>query len=483
MQDPRLLFEKHNAGRRTIRFPGEEHAQPAGRFIPDRFLRKEPPPLPEVGELDLVRHFTALSRRNTGVNNVFYPLGSCTMKYNPCVNECVCASPDFADLHPYQPGHTTQGMLEMLYLTEKYLAEIAGLDAVSLHPAAGAHGELTSLLVIRKHFEVTGQHGRRIVLIPDSAHGTNPASCTFAGFAAKKIKSRKETGLIDLEDLEKHLGDDTAAIMVTNPNTLGLFEKDIEEVSKLVHEAGGQVYMDGANLNAIMGITKPGDFGVDVMHYNLHKTFSTPHGCGGPGSGPIGVKSHLAGYLPLPRIIEEVGKYVLSEDLPDSIGKTRSFVCNALVVLRAFTYILMLGREGLKRVSENSVLNANYLRVKIGEHFPVPYDQVCMHEFIANQKGFKGIKTLDIAKRLIDKGVHPPTVYFPLIVPEAIMIEPTETESRETLDKFVEAMKEIAEEARTEPGSLKTAPRNTEVSRLDEVKAVKEPVLRWSEDM
>ncbi|MBU0755271.1 MAG: aminomethyl-transferring glycine dehydrogenase subunit GcvPB, partial [Planctomycetes bacterium] len=425
------------------------------------------------------RHFTALSRKNTGVNNVFYPLGSCTMKYNPCVNEAVAAYPDFKDLHPYQPEETAQGMLEMLFLMEKYLADIAGLDEISLHPAAGAHGELTALLVIRKHFEVTKSDKRRTVLIPDSAHGTNPASCTFAGFKTKKIMSCKDTGLTDVEDLKKHLGDDTAAIMITNPNTLGLFEKYIEEICRLVHEAGGQVYMDGANLNAIMGITRPGDFGIDVMHFNLHKTFSTPHGCGGPGAGPIGVRKHLAPYLPIPRIVRDGDRYSLSSDLPDSIGQTRAFACNALVVLRAFAYTLSLGRAGIKRVAENAVLNANYLRTLVGEHYHIPYNRTCMHEFIATPRGLKGIKTLDIAKRLIDKGVHPPTVYFPLIVPEAMMIEPTETESKETLDRFASIMAEIAREAKECPEKLKSAPHTTELGRLDEIRAVKQPVLRW----
>jgi glycine dehydrogenase subunit 2 len=479
MHDARLIFEKHREGRRVTRLPGEADVKPAGERLPGKFLRAAGPEFPELGELDLVRHFTALSRRNVGVNNVFYPLGSCTMKYNPVLNETVAAMEEFAQLHPYQPAETVQGMLEVLYLTEKYLCEIAGLDEVSLHPAAGAHGELTALLVIRKHLEVTGQDKRRTVLIPDSAHGTNPASCTFAGFETRKIKSCRETGLVDMADLEKHLGEDTAAIMVTNPNTLGLFEKDIERLSSLVHEAGGQVYMDGANLNAIMGVARPGDFGIDVMHFNLHKTFSTPHGCGGPGAGPIGVRGHLAPYLPLPRVRKEGDRFLLADDLPDTIGKTRAFACNAMVVLRAFTYILSLGRQGIRRVAENAVLNANYLRVKVGKDYHIPFDQTCMHEFIANQRGMKKIKTLDIAKRLIDKGVHPPTVYFPLIVPEAIMIEPTETESKETLDRFAEAMREIREEAESDPELLFTAPHSTEVSRLDEVRAVKEPVLRW----
>jgi len=401
------------------------------------------------------------------------------MKYNPCFHESACTLTAFAGLHPYQPSETTQGFTELMLLTERYLAEISGMDEVSLHPSAGAQGELTALLVIRKHLEEQKQDERRVVLIPDSAHGTNPASCTLAGFKTRQIKSSHETGLIDLDDLKKHLNSSTAAVMVTNPNTLGLFEKDIETVCSLVHEAGAQVYMDGANLNALLGITRPGDAGIDVMHFNLHKTFSSPHGCGGPGSGPIGVASHLAPYLPVPRLVKGKDGFYFSDDFPLSIGRTRSFFGNSMVVLRAFAYILTLGPDGMKRVAENAVLNANYLRVKVGKHFPVRFDRICMHEFVANQKGFKRVKTVDIAKRLIDKGVHPPTVYFPLIVEEAIMIEPTETESKETLDRFATVMEEIAEEARDNPESLKKTPFTTDVSRLDELKAVKEPVLRW----
>ncbi len=480
MRDPRLIFERHSAGRRATRFPGEKEAPEPAAFIPEEHLRGEPAELPEIGELDIVRHFTALSRRNVGVDNLFYPLGSCTMKYNPVINESLSTHPGFSDIHPYQPPETVKGMLKLLYQTEQFLAEIAGLQAVSLHPAAGAHGELTSLLVIRKHLEASNQANRRTVLIPDSAHGTNPASCTFAGFRTKQIKSSPETGQIDTEDLKRKLGEDTAAIRVTNPNTLGLFERDIEMICALVHEAGGQVYMDGATLNAIMGIVRPGDFGIDVMHFNLHKTFSTPHGGGGPGAGPIGVARHLEPYLPVPRIVKEGGRFSLSRNFPQTIGQTRAFLCNALVVFRAFAYILSLGREGVKRAAEWAVLNANYLRVKIHKTYHVPFDQICMHEFVANPKGLGKTKTLDIAKRIIDLGFHPPTVYFPLIIPEAIMIEPTETEAKETLDCFAAAMEQIAEEARNNPEVLKTAPHGTPVGRLDEVRAVKQPVLRWT---
>jgi glycine dehydrogenase subunit 2 len=479
MYDPRLIFEKDHPGRRIVRFPGEDALPPLSGAIPDKFLRKEPAPLPEVGELDLLRHYTHLSKRNTGVSGTFYPLGSCTMKYNPVFNEAAAAMPGFADLHPFQPHESVQGLLEIFHLTEGYLAEISGMPHISLHPAAGAHGELTALLVIRRYLDATGAGSRRTVLIPDSAHGTNPASCTLCGFKTKEIKSSKETGLVDLESLKKSAGEDTAAIMITNPNTLGLFERDIEEICSVVHDAGGQVYMDGANLNALMGVTRPGDFGIDVMHFNLHKTFSTPHGGGGPGSGPIGVAGHLEPFLPVPRVVKNGGSYALSEDYPHTIGRTRAFFGNVGVIVRAFCYILALGKEGIRRVAENAVLNANYLRVKLGKTFPVPYDRTCMHEFVATPKGLGKTRALDVAKRLIDLGSHPPTIYFPLIVPEALMIEPTETESVDTLDRFVDMMLQIAREAKENPGILQDAPHNAPVGRPDEVRAVKEPILTW----
>jgi len=480
MHDPRLIFEKDHPGRRIVRFPGEETLPDLETLIPKDYLRDEEAPLPEVGELDLVRHFTHLSKRNKGVNDSFYPLGSCTMKYNPLFNETASAQHGFTDLHPYQPIESVQGLLEAFYLAEKYLAEISGLPHVSLHPAAGAHGELTALLVIRKYIDSLGDDKRRTVLIPDSAHGTNPASCTFSGFKTREIKSSKKTGLIDVESLKKAVGDDTAAIMVTNPNTLGLFETDIEEICAIVHDAGGQVYMDGANLNAIMGVTRPGDSGVDVMHFNLHKTFSTPHGCGGPGSGPIGVADHLEPFLPVPRVAKAGDGYTLSTDYAQSIGRTRSFFGNSTVIVRALCYILALGAEGIRDVAHNAVLNANYLRVKLGKTYPVAFDRTCMHEFVATPKGLGKARAVDVAKRLIDLGIHPPTVYFPLIVPEAIMIEPTETESVDTLDRFVDAMVQIAREARDDLDQLLDAPHETPVGRPDEVRAVKEPVLIWS---
>ena len=478
MFDDRLIFEKDHPGRRIVRFPGEEDLPPIESLIPEKLIRNEDASLPEVGELDLVRHFTHLAKRNTAVTSAFYPLGSCTMKYNPVFNEAACALPGFADLHPEQEDESVQGILELFRLTEQYLAEISGLPGISLHPAAGAHGEMTALLVIRAYLDAAGQKDRRTVLIPDSAHGTNPASCTLAGFRTKEIKSSKETGLVDLESLKKKVGDDTAAIMITNPNTLGLFEKDVVEICDVVHEAGGQVYMDGANLNAIMGYTRPGDFGVDVMHFNLHKTFSTPHGCGGPGSGPIGVAAHLDPFLPVPRVVGQDSELRLSRDFPLTIGRTRSFFGNSGVIVRAFFYILAIGRDGLKEVAENAVLNANFLRVKLREAYRVPFDTTCMHEFVATAKGLpNGVRAMDVAKRLIDRGVHPPTVYFPLIVPEALMIEPTETESVDTLDRFVEIMLDIAREAEEDPDTLKESPHNTPIGRPDEVRAVKEPSL------
>ncbi len=479
MYDSRLIFDKDHPGRRIMRFPGEETIPETSGLIPEKYLRRDDTPLPEVGELDLVRHYTHLAKRTKGVNDTFYPLGSCTMKYNPLFNETVAAMPGFCDLHPAQPDDSVQGLLEIFHRSEHILAEISGLPSVSLHPAAGAHGELTALLVIRAYIDSLGETKRRTVLIPDSAHGTNPASCTFAGFRTREIKSSKKTGLIDLQNLKKAVGDDTAAIMITNPNTLGLFETDIEEICAVVHDAGGQVYMDGANLNAVMGVTRPGDFGVDVMHFNLHKTFSTPHGCGGPGSGPIGVAKHLAPFLPVPRVVKEGDLYRLSEDFPLTIGKTRAFFGNTGVILRAYFYMLALGKKGVRRIAENAVLNANYLRVKVGKVFPVAFDRVCMHEFVATPKGLGKTRALDVAKRLIDLDIHPPTVYFPLIVPEALMIEPTETESLDTLDRFVDVMTRIAREAVESPELLRDAPRNAPIGRPDEVRAVKEPVLRW----
>jgi len=476
------LFEKSRPGRRAFRLGGEAVPEAdLAEWIPEKSRRTASPRLPEAAELDVVRHFTALSRRNVGVDSVFYPLGSCTMKYNPKVNEAVASLPGFLEAHPYQPASTVQGWLRLLKDLEAYLCEIGGFEGVSLQPAAGAHGELAGLLIIRASHEARGEGRRNVVLIPDSAHGTNPASCSLSGCRTRVVRSSGD-GLVDLEDLEKKAGEDTAALMLTSPNTLGLFEERVSEMASILHDAGALLYMDGANMNALLGFARPGDFGVDVMHFNLHKTFSTPHGGGGPGSGPVGVTGPLVPFLPVPRIVEEGGALVTSSDFPSSIGPVRSFLGNVGVALKAYAYIRFLGPEGLREVSKGAVLNANYVMARLKEAFHLPFDRVCMHECVFSARPLvkaHGVSALDVAKGLIDRGFHPPTIYFPLVVPEALMIEPTETESRETLDAFVEAMLEIARAARTDPGSLLDAPVTTPVGRLDEVRAVKEPCLKY----
>ncbi len=475
-----LLFEKSRPGRRASRLGPLDVPAPKLDALPDGSRRGRAPMLPEIGELDLIRHYVLLSKKNTSIADSFYPLGSCTMKYNPVIDEAIAGIGGFREIHPLQDAGRLQGALALLKGLQDSLAAITGLPAVTLHPAAGAQGELTALLVARAHFARQSATARTKVLIPDSAHGTNPASAAFAGFDAVEVRSGAD-GLVDLADLRAKVGDDTAVFMITNPSTLGLFETQIEEICELVHAAGGLVYMDGANLNAIMGITRPADFGVDMMHINLHKTFSTPHGGGGPGAGPICVTEALAPYLPTPRVVEDGNGLRLEEDYPDSIGMLRGWGHNFGVLVRAHAYIRRLGAEGIRRVAENAVLNANYLRVKLRETYHVPHDRVCMHEFVCNTKNQKetGIHTIDIAKRLIDLGYHPMTVYFPLVVSEAMMIEPTETESKETLDAFVEDMLMIAGEAETEPEKLHAAPVTTPVGRLDEGRAVKRPILRY----
>ena len=472
-----MLFEASRPGRRCTRYTGADRAK-ATAGLPAGELRDTPPALPEMAEQDLLRHFTILSQKNYAISTQFYPLGSCTMKYNPQVNEAIAAQPAWAHLHPLQEAGEIQGALKLMHQLQADLAEATGLPGVTLHPAAGAHGELTALMVLRAWLDDQDQPDRRTVLIPDSAHGTNPASCTLAGFKVQSLKTGPD-GLTDMEDLKSKLGPHIAGLMVTNPNTIGLFEENIAEICRLVHEAGGRVYMDGANFNAIVGVAKPGDFGVDMMHLNLHKTFSTPHGGGGPGSGPICVTEDLRKYLPEPQIVEETDGYALQ--VPESsIGRVRGYHGNFLVLVRAYAYIKRLGAEGLRRVAENAVLNANYLRVKLRDHWRVPFDGICMHEFVARPtKEMKehGVHTLDIAKRLIELGYHPPTVYFPLVVAEAIMAEPTETECKETLDGYIAAMIQIAEEARRGDEVLHQAPRNTPVSRVDEARAVKDPKL------
>jgi glycine dehydrogenase subunit 2 len=433
--------------------------------------------LPELTEPDLVRHFANLSTLNMSVDTHFYPLGSCTMKYNPKRNERLAALPGFSDLHPYQPAATLQGMLELLFGLQEMLAEISGLPAVSLQPAAGAQGELTALLIAAAHFRATGQK-RTKVLAPDSAHGTNPASAHMAGFETVAVKSTP-SGYVDLEDLAARLDANSAVFMITNPNTLGMFDRQIAEIARRVHHAGALVYLDGANMNAILGISRPGDFGADMMHFNPHKTFSGPHGGGGPGAGPIAVSAALAPYLPVPIVVRSERGYALQSDRPQSIGRVRSFFGNVGVLVRAYCYLRTHGPEGLRRASENAVLNANYLLTKVKDVFPVPQGDRCMHEFVASASGLKasrGVAAMDIAKRLLDYGFHAPTVYFPPIVREAMMIEPTETETKETLDAFAETLVRISQEP---PELVAEAPHTTPISRPDEVRAARQPVLSW----
>jgi len=474
MPEP-LIFELSREGRIGVSLPEPDvPLKEISELIPKDLLRKSPPNLPELSEGEVVRHFIRLSSLNYHVDKGFYPLGSCTMKYNPKLNEKVVGLPGFADIHPLAPSSKIQGALKLMKKLEEFLCEIGGVDGVTLEPAAGAHGELTGMMIIRRYHEKQG-NPRKYVLIPDSAHGTNPASVTIAGYFSKTIPSN-EDGLIDLKALRENLSEDVAALMVTNPNTLGLFERDVKEFTKMVHDVGGLVYMDGANLNALLGIARPGDMGFDVIHFNLHKTFSTPHGGGGPGSGPIGVKKILEPYLPVPRIVKEGEEYKFSYDFPDSIGKIHGFYGNFLVMVKAFSYILSMGPSGLRKVAEDALINANYLRVLTKDLLGAPYDRFCMHEFVLSGRPLKkyGVRTLDVAKRLLDYGFHAPTVYFPLIVHEALMIEPTETETRETLEAFSEAIKKIIDEAKTNPEILHGAPHRTPVRRLDDARAARD---------
>jgi glycine dehydrogenase subunit 2 len=478
-QSTALLFELSKSGRRCHRLPAcDVPAKPASGLIPTDQLAEAPPPLPEVAESDLIRHFTNLSQRNMSIDTNFYPLGSCTMKYNPKRHERVAANSAFAGLHPLQDEESTQGMLEVLWEMQNFLIEISGLPVVSLQPAAGAHGELTALYVAAAYFRDIGQTHRKTVLVPDSAHGTNPASAALAGFHAVTVKSNTK-GLVDLDDLKAKLTDTTAVFMITNPNTLGLFERQIKTITQMVHAAGGLVYLDGANMNAILSYARPGDFGADMQHYNVHKTFTGPHGAGGPGSGPIAVTNAIAPYLPAPLVAKRGDHFILDYDLPKSIGRVRSFFGNVGILFRGWAYIRTLGPDGLKRVSEHAVLNANYLLSRIKHAYDVPHGDRCMHEFVASAKTLrreKKISAMDIAKRLLDHGYHAPTVYFPLVVPEALMMEPTETESKETLDAFADVLLKIIEE---DAAFLQKAPHTLSISRPDEVRAAKEPVLRW----
>lgn len=476
----KLIFEYSVAGKRGYSLPENDvPVEPVEKLIEEKYLRKNLPELPEVSEVEVVRHFTHLSHENYSIDSHFYPLGSCTMKYNPKVNEDVARFPGFTNIHPLQPEALSQGALQLMYELEKYLAEISGLSRVSLQPAAGAHGELTGMLMVRAYHQAMG-NPRKKVIIPDSAHGTNPASAALSGYEVVEVKSDNE-GRVDLEDLKKVADANCAAFMLTNPNTLGLFEKNIVQVSRILKEYGILLYLDGANLNAMLGLCRPGDMGFDVVHFNLHKTFSTPHGGGGPGAGPVGVKGPLMPFLPVPTIKKKGDLYYLNYDRPRSIGKIQGFYGNFGVLVKAYAYIRTLGARGLREVSENAILNANYVKKRLEEYFDLQYKGHCMHEFVLSGKRQKkaGVPTRDIAKRLLDYGFHPPTVYFPLIVDEALMIEPTETETKETLDEFCEALIAIAKEVEENPEIVKSAPHTTPVSRLDETKAVKELDLRW----
>ena len=481
-QEKKLIFEMSRPGRVAYSLPACDVPElPLHTLIPEAYLRSEAAELPEVYELDVVRHYTELSRRNFGVDNGFYPLGSCTMKYNPKLNEDTARLAGFAKIHPYQPESSIQGALELMYTLQQDLAALTGMDQVTLQPAAGAQGEWTGLMMIRAYHESRGET-RTKVIVPDTSHGTNPASASVAGLETITIRSNEE-GNVDLEALRAAVGPDTAALMLTNPSTLGLFEEQIVEIARIVHEAGGLLYYDGANSNAIMGITRPGDMGFDVVHLNLHKTMSTPHGGGGPGAGPVGVKQLLIPFLPKPIVaVRPDGSYYLDAKRPQSIGRVKAFYGNFGILVRAYTYIRTYGPDGLRTVSECAVLNANYMMHRLAPYYDIPYERVCKHEFVMSGKGLKayGVKTLDVAKRLLDFGFHPPTIYFPLNVEECMMIEPTETESKETLDAFIDTMIAIAKEAEQHPEKLLNAPYHTHVRRLDETQAARKPVLHCS---
>lgn len=473
-----LIFEISEQGKRcaTIRTPDVKPEK-----LNAKYLRAQKPELPEVSEVDFARHYTALSRRAFGVDTGFYPLGSCTMKYNPKINEEVAALEGFTRIHPLQAENTVQGALEVMETLSGYLAEITGMDAVTLQPNAGAHGEYTGLLLIAEYHAARKDFKRTKVIVPDSAHGTNPASAVMAGFEIINVPSDEKKG-VDLEALKKVVGDDTAALMLTNPTTLGLFEKNIKEISKIIHDAGGLLYYDGANLNAVMGIVRPGDMGFDVVHLNLHKTFSTPHGGGGPGSGPVGCKKALAPFLPNPSVVKTDKGYKFA-DGKKSIGKVASFYGNFGVYVRALTYIVALGAEGIKSAAEHAVLNANYLKVNIEDLYPTEKGRHCMHEFVVSMQELKdktGVSAMDIAKTMIDRGYHPPTMYFPLIIHEALMFEPTETENKRTLDEVIAALREIYENAFKDPEYMKAAPHHAQIGRPDEVKAARQPIVRYT---
>ena len=474
----KLIFEKSRAGRRAGRPPHTDLTTPE---IPSELRRAEPPRLPEIAETDLLRHFTELSTRNFGIDTGFYPLGSCTMKHNPRVNERLAALPGFRDLHPLEDEERAQGALRLCVELQEVLAEVTGLDAVSLQPAAGSQGELTGLMLMHAYFSDRGEdEQRRKIVIPDTAHGTNPASVTMAGYELVGVQTDPR-GNVDVDDLRTKVDETTAGLMLTNPSTLGLFDENIEEISRIFHDAGALMYYDGANLNAVCGISRPGDMGFEIVHINLHKTFSQPHGGGGPGGGPIAVSERLEPYLPVPAVVRDVDAYRLDYDRPKSIGKVRGFFGPFGVFVRSYAFIRAYG-PALREMSEVAVLNANYLLALLRGEYDLPFDRLCMHEFVLSARRLRrehGVSALDVAKRLMDYGFHPPTIYFPLIVPEALMIEPTETEAKETLDAFADAMKTIAREAAEEPELLKQAPQGTVVGRLDEVKAAKRAIVRY----
>jgi glycine dehydrogenase subunit 2 len=471
----RTIYGRSRRGRHGYHISSRPAEAP--RDIPNEYLRSGRIGLPEVSEPQVMRHYVELSNQNHHVDKDLFPLGSCTMKYNPKVNEDVAAMTGFAGLHPEQSDADVQGALRVMHGLERLLAAVSGMDAVSVQPAAGAQGEMLGILLARAYFADRGESRHR-VLVPDSAHGTNPATATIGGFETRTFASGKD-GRVDLDVLRGVLDDDVAVLMLTVPNTLGLFETRIGDIVELVHRHGGLCYMDGANMNALMGHARPGDFGFDVMHFNLHKTFSTPHGGGGPGSGPVAVKSHLEPFLPTPRVVEKEGAFSLDYHRPQSVGALHSFFGNFGIYLRAYTYITRLGADGVRRASSTAILNANYLARRIASHYPIPYGERCMHEFVASGEALKahGVRTLDVAKRLLDYGFYAPTVYFPLTVPEALMVEPTETESRETLDRFADALIAIAREAAASPGLLTSAPTKTPVRRLDETTANRSPVV------
>ncbi len=481
------IYERSVEGRRAFAPPETDVPEtPIADLLPASQLRAEGPALPEVSEPEIVRHYNGLSKKNFDLDTGFYPLGSCTMKHNPKLHERVAALPGHARLHPLQDAELAQGALELMWNLQAALSEVAGLPYVSLQPSAGSHGELAGLLLTRAYHEDRGET-RTKVLTPDTAHGTNPATVTMAGYEAVKLGTNADGG-VDLDDLRAALADDVACLMLTNPNTLGVFDNNIEEIAAIVHEAGATLYYDGANLNAVMGISRPGDMGFDIVHFNLHKSFTQPHGGGGPGAGPIAVSERIEPFLPRPQVVKREEGFDLDDDRPKSIGKLRGFQGNFGVFVRSYAYIRSLGRDGLKEASETAVLNANYLRALlaapgIAEYLPIAYDRICMHEFVVSGRGAKkdlGIATLDIAKRLLDHKVHPPTVYFPLLVDEALMIEPTETETKERIDHFAGALRAILEEAADDPEIARNAPYTTPVRRLDEAAAARKPVVRQS---